>query len=110
MAWGRREAFGSEEWVPLMPEEELCPCCSEAAVWHGKQLRKEESRGMQRLLPSALAHQDLGLNFLCLPPLLSEHFPGLHRDGLCYHLVQCCLKSLRELFAASDPQWERDVG
>jgi len=84
MAWGRQEAFGSENGLPLMPEEELCPCCSEAAARHGKWLRKEEGRGMQRLLPSALAHQDLGLNFL---PLLSECFPGLHRDGLSYHLV-----------------------
>lgn len=33
---------------------------------------------MRRPSPSASAHQELGLNFLPLPPLLSECFPGLY--------------------------------
>lgn len=60
---------------------------------------------MRRPSPSASAHQELGLNFLPLPSLLSACFPGLHggRDGLPQHLAPYSLESLRELFAASDP-------
>lgn len=62
---------------------------------------------MRRPSPGASAHQELGLNFLPLPSLLSSPSASLGctggRDGLPQHLVPYSLESLYELFAALDP-------
>lgn len=65
-------------WEGRKPLEVRYGCPSRLQHSAGGSWGQEEGRGMRRPSPSASAHQDLGLNFLPLPPLLSECFPGLH--------------------------------